>query len=106
MDAFVSHFAHALGDLTATVEQSAAAGRLVATAEQFREAGFSQHRLAADRQNSYDLAKACVSKIANDLEGTGAIIYSTCLTLNGNIGNGAVTPSAPVVNSAPIIRVP
>jgi 3-oxoacyl-[acyl-carrier-protein] synthase-3 len=83
----MSHPAFALGDQTFTVEESEKAKRLFSEASQFRDAGFSQHRVCLPGTSAYDLARRAVSEISSELDGTDAIIYATCLPLNGNIGN-------------------
>lgn len=86
MDIFVNHFAYTLGSETITVEDSHESGRLLAAVADFKEAGFSKHRMALKGENSYDLAKASVEQIRNHLKETTSIIYATCLPMNGNIG--------------------
>lgn len=87
MAAYVSHFAYELGARRFTVEESSAAGLLMAQPQDFRTAGFAHHHMSADDQSAYDLARAAVQKISSDLDGIGAIVYATCLTPNGNIGS-------------------
>jgi 3-oxoacyl-[acyl-carrier-protein] synthase-3 len=86
---FVSQIAYALGEQTFTLEQSFAAKRIFSGAQQFREAGFSEHRVCAPGTSPYELTRQAVSQIESSLPGTGAIIYATCLPLNGNIGDPA-----------------
>ncbi len=87
MDIFVNHFAYKLGSETVSLDDSHKAGRLLAQASDFKEAGFSTHRMAVKNENSYDLAKAAVEQIKEHLAPTTAIVYATCLTMNGNIGD-------------------
>ncbi len=84
---YVHSLAYSLGDQTFTVEQSSQAGRLLTSSEQFREAGFSEHRMSSKNQNAYDLAKEAVGQIEDQLKSIDSIIYATCLPLNGNIGS-------------------
>lgn len=84
---YVHDLAFSLGDQVFTVEQSSQQGRLLTSAEQFREAGFAEHRISSKNQNSYDLAKSAVTLIEDQLKNIDSIIYATCLPLNGNIGS-------------------
>jgi len=83
-DVYISHLASALGKLTQTVEDAEAAGQLLSAAGALRASGFeSHHRCAAD-ENAYTLAAAALRNSAIEPERIDAIIYSTCLPLNGN----------------------
>lgn len=98
---FVGSFAYALGEHKANVRDSAAAGRLVSTADDLAAAGFQWHHLCAAGTGAYDLAKAAVGKLADsgrlgggveggEAEGEiDAIVYATALPLNGNAGDVA-----------------
>ncbi len=86
-DVFIHDLSVSLGDQAFTVEQSEAAGRIFTGAENFREAGFATHRVCLPTTSAYDLAKRAVDEIAPKLGDIGAIIYATCLPLNGNIGD-------------------
>ena len=87
MDIYVNHFAYKLGSETLDLEDSHKAGRLLANAADFREAGFSKHRMAMKNEGPYDLAKGAVEQIKEHLASTTSIVYATCLTMNGNIGD-------------------
>ncbi|MFL5815614.1 MAG: 3-oxoacyl-[acyl-carrier-protein] synthase III C-terminal domain-containing protein [Bdellovibrionia bacterium] len=84
---FVSHLAYALGEQVFSVEQSAEAKRIFSGPQQFRDAGFSEHRVCAPGTSPYALTHQAVSQLGESIQGTGAIIYATCLPLNGNIGD-------------------
>ncbi|HTJ45279.1 MAG TPA: 3-oxoacyl-[acyl-carrier-protein] synthase III C-terminal domain-containing protein [Kofleriaceae bacterium] len=86
---YVHDFALALGDHDFSVEESVAAGRTHTAAHALHEAGFRRHRIARTDQSAYDLARAAVTPIAHAAADAGAIIYATCLPLNGNIGDVA-----------------
>lgn len=88
-DVFVHDFALALGSHEHTVEESGAAGRTHTAAHALREAGFRRHRIAGADESAYDLARRAVTPIAAAAADAGAIIYATCLPLNGNIGDEA-----------------
>ncbi|HVF89066.1 MAG TPA: 3-oxoacyl-[acyl-carrier-protein] synthase III C-terminal domain-containing protein [Blastocatellia bacterium] len=86
-DVYIDHLSFSLGDETRTVEDSAARGRLVSSARVLKEAGFSSHHICSEKRSAYDLARSAVEKIEGDLRGIGAILYSTCLPVNGNAGD-------------------
>ncbi|HVK75476.1 MAG TPA: 3-oxoacyl-[acyl-carrier-protein] synthase III C-terminal domain-containing protein [Kofleriaceae bacterium] len=86
-DIYVHDFALSLGDHDFSLEESVAAGRTHTGAHALAEAGFRRHRVAREGQSAYDLARAAVTPIAGAAADAGAIIYATCLPLNGNIGD-------------------
>jgi len=86
-DVYVHDFALALGAHECTLEESVAAGRTHTAAQALSEAGFRRHRICGAEQSAYDLARAAVTPIATAADNAGAIIYATCLPLNGNIGD-------------------
>ena len=86
-DIYVHDFALSLGDHDFSLEESVAAGRTHTGAHALAEAGFRRHRVAREGQRAYDLARAAVTPIAGAAADAGAIIYATCLPLNGNIGD-------------------
>ena len=88
-DVYVSHFAYELGDDRFDVDQAVASGRTLTAAQALRDAGFSQHHVCRPGTTAYDLAKRAVGQIKPNLGDVGAIIYSTCLVCNGNIGSDA-----------------
>lgn len=85
-EVFVNNFSYVLGDETYTVEESVAKGRTLSSASVLQEAGFLKHYVCSPKTNAYDLAKLAVEKIQEDLGDIGAIVYSTCIPTNGNIG--------------------
>jgi 3-oxoacyl-[acyl-carrier-protein] synthase-3 len=86
---YVDSFAYALGERKTHISESAAAGRLFSDAEDLEGAGFGWHHLCEPGTTAYDLAKAATTPIAQSggLDGVDAIVYSTCLPLNGNAGD-------------------
>lgn len=87
---FISSFAYALGDRKCHVDESAAAGRLFSTAQDLRSAGFRWHHICEPGTSAYDLASAAVAAIGEQARTRAdAIVYATCLPLNGNIGDEA-----------------
>ncbi|HEY9869237.1 MAG TPA: 3-oxoacyl-[acyl-carrier-protein] synthase III C-terminal domain-containing protein [Candidatus Obscuribacterales bacterium] len=85
-DVYIDHFSFALGEETTSVEQAGARGRLISDPSLLKEAGFFKHHTCKAGTTAYDLARHAVQNIAGSLEGVGAIVYSTCLPLNGNVG--------------------
>lgn len=84
---FVDRFAHSLGSVKATLEESAAAGRTFTPCGPLAEAGFIRHHMAALDETAWDLARRAVEPLRPHLEGCDAIIYATCLPLNANMGS-------------------
>lgn len=84
-DVYVSHLASALGSATQTVEQAEAANQLVSDAKALRDAGFESHHVCPVDENSYQLAARAFVESGIDAGTIDAIIYSTCLPVNGNI---------------------
>jgi 3-oxoacyl-[acyl-carrier-protein] synthase III len=91
VDAFVDSFSYALGERKTHISESAAANRLFSKAEDLESIGFRWHHLCEPASTAYDLAKAATGRIAEagQLGRIDAIIYSTCLPLNGNAGDTA-----------------
>src|SRR5262245_65596597 len=87
MSAYLQHLSYALGEACETVEQAEAKGRTLSGAALLREAGFERHHVCPPGEGPYDLAFRAVQPLQDRLEGTGAIVYSTCIPLNGNIGS-------------------
>jgi 3-oxoacyl-[acyl-carrier-protein] synthase-3 len=83
---FIDQLSFALGEETSTVEEAVARERTLSTASVFKEAGFQKHHLCRPETTAYDLARRAVEGIRENLGDIGAIIYSTCLPANGNIG--------------------
>jgi 3-oxoacyl-[acyl-carrier-protein] synthase III len=89
MVAYVDGLAYALGERRVHVEQSASEGRLVSSAADLVSAGFRWHHVCRSETTAYDLAEATVSQLSERgfLHGVDAVVYATCLTLNGNLGS-------------------
>jgi 3-oxoacyl-[acyl-carrier-protein] synthase-3 len=85
--AYVHDLGYALGEQVATVEESVGAGRTQSGTKVLRDAGFVQHHICGAETGPYELARRAVEDMGEvALEGTSAVIYATCLTLNGNLG--------------------
>jgi 3-oxoacyl-[acyl-carrier-protein] synthase-3 len=87
MDIFIHDLGTALGDQSFTVEESFAQKRIFSPVEQYREAGFARHRVCSPKVGAYQLARIAVQEIQDKIAESTAIIYATCLTMNGNIGS-------------------
>lgn len=84
---YVDHFSYALGDTVHSVRQAAEHRRILTTVEALEKAGFKQHHVCTPETSAYDLARRAVAPIQRKLGDIDAIIYATCLPLNGNIGS-------------------
>lgn len=84
-------FAYALGERKTHVSESVTAGRLFSSAEDLEGQGFGWHHLCEPGSGAYDLAKSVTAAVARcgGLREIDAIVYSTCLPLNGNAGDEA-----------------
>jgi len=85
-EVFVDHIGYALGEVTRTVEETGARGDLLSQPDVLREAGFCVHHVSGPRQTAYDFARQAVQTVERELGNVGAIIYSTCISANANIG--------------------
>jgi 3-oxoacyl-[acyl-carrier-protein] synthase-3 len=83
--AYVGAFAYALGDLRATVGESARAGRLASPPEALCRGGFERHYRCSSAMTHYDLARAAVIDIGHALGDIDAIVYATCIPENGSM---------------------
>jgi 3-oxoacyl-[acyl-carrier-protein] synthase III len=96
-DVFVDSFAHSLGDRKFHVTESAAAGRLVSDASDLESAGFRWHHVCEPATSAYDLAAMATTRLAEagalgaagTLGEVDAIVYATCLPVNGSVGDQA-----------------
>jgi 3-oxoacyl-[acyl-carrier-protein] synthase-3 len=86
-EVYVDHLSFALGDDTRTVEDAQERGLILSMARDLRDAGFTQHHVCHSQTTAYDLARRAVSNIKEHVQGTGAIVYSTCIPINANIGD-------------------
>lgn len=82
---FVSGLAYSLGGASPTIEESCEAGRFRSTAADLASAGFARHHMCLPEETSYELARAAVRKLPMP-DGIDAIIYTTCLPENANVG--------------------
>lgn len=86
-EVFVNHLSYALGDVVNTVQEAADNRRILSSVETLENAGFTQHHVCSPATGAYDLARRAVTSIQDQLGDIDAIVYSTCLPLNGNIGS-------------------
>jgi 3-oxoacyl-[acyl-carrier-protein] synthase-3 len=85
---FAGVFSYALGDRKFHVTDSADAGRLLSSANDLADAGFRWHHICEPETTAYDLARAAVAPIAERTSlNPDAIVYATCLPLNGAIAH-------------------
>jgi 3-oxoacyl-[acyl-carrier-protein] synthase III len=84
---YLGSLACTLGERKCHIDESAAAGLLFSSAADLASAGFRWHHMCEPETTAYDLAKSAVGKIAAAASGADAIIYATCLPLNGNLGD-------------------
>ncbi|MFQ5930813.1 MAG: 3-oxoacyl-[acyl-carrier-protein] synthase III C-terminal domain-containing protein [Nitrospiraceae bacterium] len=86
-EVYVSHLSFELGDETHSVEEVVNSGKTLSSAAVLRDAGFVQHHVCRDGTTAYDLAKSAVERVRGHLGDIGAIVYATCIPINGNIGS-------------------
>ena len=84
---YVDHLSYALGDEVYTVQEAEARKRTVTSAAALQEVGFAQHHVAGPNTSAYALAVQAVRAIQDDLGTIDAVLYSTCIPLNGNVGD-------------------
>lgn len=88
-DCYLGHLSYALGDDISTVETAETKGRLLSKASVLKDAGFRKHHACKNETSAYDLALNALSQIKDTLTDSnkpiGAIVYSTCLPLNGTL---------------------
>ncbi len=93
---YLHDLASALGEQRFTVEQSARAGRTLSAATALREAGFAHHHVCAPESTSLTLASRATEEFVDKLSPPSAIVYATCLPMNGSLqceaGGGDVRP--------------
>ena len=88
-DVYLHDLVYALGDQSLGVDESAAAGRTRSTAATLRLAGFERHHVCRPETTPLDLARRSVEPLRDSLSGAGAIVYATCIPVNGNVGSAA-----------------
>lgn len=89
--AHVDGFVYALGETKHSVEETEAAGKLFSSAADLASGGFRWHHVCGPDTSAYDLGVEAVGQLAarDQLGALDAIVYATCLTLNGNVGSQA-----------------
>ena len=88
-DAYVDQLCYALGEIKRDLGETVAAGGTFSGERELHEAGFRCHRVCGPETTAYDLARRAVEGIADRVGVIDAIIYSTCIPLNGNVGDAA-----------------
>ena len=92
---YISDIGYSLGSIRQSVEQSYADGLTFSNAALLAKSGFQFHHMCRDNQSTYDLASAAVDNLSSgantesgkSLQSIGGILYATCLTCNGNLGD-------------------
>jgi 3-oxoacyl-[acyl-carrier-protein] synthase-3 len=87
MDVFVNHLSYALGETQRSVDEAVKAGCTVSDLAALKDAGFATHHQCRDGTSAYQLAFRAVEPIKEHLNDIGAIVYSTCIPMNGNLGD-------------------
>ena len=86
--AYVDRFCFALGSQKWSVEESVEAGRTRTGAAELRDAGFRYHHVCDAGETAYDLARAAVATLDPSLlQAVDAIVYATCIPVNGSVGD-------------------
>lgn len=84
---YLDHLSYALGDEAYTVQEAEILKRTVTSASALQDVGFSQHYVAGSNTTAYALAVQTVRAIQADLGAIDAVLYSTCIPMNGNVGD-------------------
>lgn len=85
-DVYVSALSYALGEHSFSVEEAKARETTLSSTQVLLDAGFRRHHVCGSGTTAYELALRSVEPLRPHLEGTAAIVYATCLPLNGNMG--------------------
>jgi len=86
-NAYINNIQYSLGETRRDVEQAVQAGLTLSSSEALRDAGFGFHHICEETTSVYTLATQCMTSMNDDLSDVDAIVYSTCLPGNGNIGH-------------------
>jgi 3-oxoacyl-[acyl-carrier-protein] synthase-3 len=86
-DVFIDNLSVSLGDRVFSVDESVAQGRVISGTAELVDSGFHLHHVASSGVSSYTLARDAVRPIGERLKNVGAIVYSTCIPSNANLGN-------------------
>ncbi len=87
-DVYLGYFTYALGNQMQTVEQAVEQGLTLSTVDVLKAAGFQTHYTCPPEESAYDLVKEALTYIPpGHLQTMDAIVYATCLPLNGNLGS-------------------
>ena len=85
-DVFINRIGSALGEQSRDMEETATLNKLLSPCDVIRGAGFARHHVCGESTTAYDLARRAVSELGPAIDETGAIIYSTCIPANANLG--------------------
>jgi len=84
---YLDHLSYALGEEVSTVQEAERLGRTLTTAAALQEVGFQKHCVCGPQETAYSLAVKAVRSMQEHLGEIDAVIYSTCIPLNGNAGD-------------------
>lgn len=85
-NAYLGDIHYSLGENRCDVSRAVSAGLTLSSEQALRDAGFSNHHICEASTPVYQLAKKCLLPLADKLKDVDAIVYSTCLPTNSNIG--------------------
>ncbi len=86
MNVYLQEPVYALGESRFTVEESVAAERTTSGVDTLRGAGFRAHFTCRNGDAVDGLAARTVEQLGDRLDRVSALVYATCLPLNGNVG--------------------
>ncbi len=97
-DIFLDCFGYSLGNVRQNLAMADSHNQLFSSAELLLESGFSSHYVCDENQTVLDLASKTADRVLSEftsryqLSATDihALLYATCLTKNGNVGDEAV----------------
>jgi len=81
---------YTLGELSFSLQDSAAAGRVVSDSDALAEAGFDRHHICGPATTVVDLAERCLAQLERPASESDALVFATALTPNGSLGDPAV----------------
>ncbi len=82
---YLSHLSSALGSQPQSVEDAARNGQLFSETQALLDAGFRQHFVCRPGEDSYSLAARALRDSGVNTGSIDAIIYSSCLPMNGDL---------------------
>lgn len=87
---YLNEMGYALGEKRQSLEESFEHGETFSEVSLLRDSGFVYHHKCSDHQTAYDLARSALDNLITDhnksLKSVSGILYATCLSCNGNLG--------------------